>query len=300
MENYIGVVVKKLREKKNMKQKQLAENLCTIKQISRIELNISSPSVFLLTEISLKLGNDLLEYIPYSTDPNVYELKSEIDEIMCLFNRMRHIEAYQRISNSVLIKNTKCIYARQEIDWIIGALSNYVNINIEIDKTYYLNILRRKINFDSITEIFNHNLNPLEYRIVNSLIVLYLSENDYVTSQLLLNRAIYSYENNYNDIKDISYLRFIYNLSRLHFVQGNYSEARMTASKGIKRATELNTMSLLPDLYNIYGKSLYRLGNKQEGVKNIKNYINLSRIIEPSLNYEEVINNITRVYNIDL
>ena len=61
----LGTVIKKLREKNGLTQKQLAEGICSPRHLSRIEQNISEMNIYFLCEFSFRLGENLLEYLPY-------------------------------------------------------------------------------------------------------------------------------------------------------------------------------------------------------------------------------------------
>ncbi|HEL0621266.1 TPA: helix-turn-helix transcriptional regulator, partial [Streptococcus equi subsp. zooepidemicus] len=61
--NGIGFVIKKLRIQKGLTQKNIYHNLCSRKQLSRIENNISYPSIYLLYNICQKLDVSMDEVI---------------------------------------------------------------------------------------------------------------------------------------------------------------------------------------------------------------------------------------------
>lgn len=300
MKNYMGSVIKKLREINELTQKELSEGICTIRQLSRIELNLSSPSFFILKEISYRLGNDLFEYIPYSTDENVFEIKNEIEIIEKKFNSQQYKEALNLILQSEVLNSTKCTYSKQETAWLIGALNNYIEVPYEINKDYYINLLKCSLDFNEIDEVFDVFLKPPEYRIINSLIVLYLTDEDYEVGERLLINAIKSFEKNHTSINDTSYIKFLYNLSRLYFQTNRFEEAKEVSSKGVIHSKNNSSFTHLAGLCNIYGRSLYELGFEDEGKEYIKNYIHLSRFVNPDYNYEDVISKLNKDYNLEL
>jgi len=90
VKNYIGTIIKKIRTNQSITQKQLSKDICTDRQLSRIENNESCPSAYILQELSYRLNNNLSEYIKYSDCPSGYEVKNEIDHLMSLFNQLKH------------------------------------------------------------------------------------------------------------------------------------------------------------------------------------------------------------------
>ena len=64
MMNYehFGAFLQDLRTQHNLSREKLAENICTSKQIYRIEKGLSEPSLFLLIQLSIKFNMDLNEY----------------------------------------------------------------------------------------------------------------------------------------------------------------------------------------------------------------------------------------------
>jgi DNA-binding XRE family transcriptional regulator len=59
---HFGVLLKEIRIKYNMSREKLAQNICTAKQIYRIEKGESEPSIYLLHQLSIKFNLDLNEY----------------------------------------------------------------------------------------------------------------------------------------------------------------------------------------------------------------------------------------------
>ncbi|WFR57036.1 helix-turn-helix transcriptional regulator [Anaerocolumna sp. AGMB13025] len=59
---HFGNLLQELRVKYNMSREKLAQNICTPKQIYRIEKGYSEPSIYLLHQLSIKFNLDLNEY----------------------------------------------------------------------------------------------------------------------------------------------------------------------------------------------------------------------------------------------
>ena len=296
MDNYIGTIIKNLRQSKGITQKELAFRLCSIRQLSRIEMNLSSPTSLYISEISSRLGNELLDYLPYTDDANAYHVKNELDQVMSLFHKQQYEAVLEMLENSPDLGQVTSKYAKKEIAWLYGAISNYLEVPMNIDENYYIDLLVSEYEFDKLNDVFDIPLKPADYRIINSLIVLYLKDSNDELAELLLIRAIENIESTHSVIREISYLRFIYNISRLYLNSSKFKLAMYYSKKGIDYCFSNGVLSYLGDLSNIHGRSLYELGEKNKFEKYINTYITLSRISDPDIDYENAIKQIREKY----
>lgn len=298
MNNYFGTVIKKLRKSKSLTQHHLSKGICSVRQLSRIELNNSTPSALLISEFHFKLGNELYDYLPYSDDPNAFEIKNEMDKILNLFNMDHHHEAFMLLEKSKFLKNTVSPYAIKEIAWIKGALSNYIDTGLKVTEDYYKQILMADYKLKNINEIFDLSIKPLDYRILNSLNVLYLEKKDFIAAEDLMKKCINNYEKMKSTTLDTVYLRFVYNLSRLYLQQEKYEEAIALSQKGIDYCIKNSILANLPDLSNILGRALHKSNNPKEGNIYLNTYINLRRIINPDFDYQSTIDTLKETYKV--
>jgi len=298
---YIGTAISKLRKHKRMTQDQLADGICAVRQLFRIEHNQNSPSAYILSELSYRLGNELFDYIPYSTVEEVYELKQLIDELMRLFNQHNHQAVYEMIKSNPILINTKCDHARMELMWLRGSLSHYLKVDVEVNEAYHIDTLRIKYDINNVFDVFNYNVKPLDFRVLNSLVVYYLSKkNDYNLAEQLLLECISSFEKNHNKITDSSYPRFVYNLSRLYLNLNKLEESLVYSKKGIDHLLSNGTIAFLPALYNLHGRALYQNGQEEEGRECLLNYVNMRKLYNPNLKYEIVIRTLNEKYELGL
>lgn len=301
MEFYLGTAISKIRKNKGLTQGQLAEGICTVRQLFRIEHNQSSPSAFILSELSNRLGNELYDFIPYSTVEEVYELKLKIEELMRLFNLHDHQAVYDMMNTDEMLISTKCTHALMELKWLRGSLSHYIDVDVVVDEKYHLDTLRIMYDITEVEDIFNYNLKPWDYRILNSLIVYYLSQkNNYALAEELLIKSIENFEDSHSKITDSSYPRFIYNLARLYLHSDNLDKSIFYSKKGIDHLLANSSIAFLPPMYNLYGRALYKQGYKEEGRECILNYINMRKLYNPNVKYESVIRILNERYELGL
>lgn len=299
MENYVGTIIKNIRQSKGVTQKELANNLCSVRQLSRIEMNLSSPTAYLISEISSRLGNDLLDYLPYTDDPNAYHVKHELDRAMVLFNKDKHNAALEMLENSPDLNQVISRYAKLEIAWLYGALSNYIEVPMKVDEDYYIDLLLSSYQLDNLDDIFKMPLRAIDYRILNSLVVIHLVDGNFDYAELMMIKAIENIETTQTNTKDASYLRFIYNLSRLYFNSKRFQMALHYSKKGLDYCINNGVLFYLTDLSNIHGRALFELGDKEKYTKYLDTFITLSRITEPDFDRERVINTLKKKYDME-
>ncbi|MCH4891123.1 helix-turn-helix transcriptional regulator [Acidaminobacter sp. JC074] len=298
MNDYFGNVIKELRTLKNITQTQLSEGICTVKHLSRIENNLANPTLLLLSEFSKRLGNELFDYIPYISEPNAYQLKREIQTANDLFSKQKHDETLDLLLNSEILNNTDCTIVNQESAWLMGALSNYVEVPITISIEYYEYILRKTREFGTIYELFDFPLSPLELRIMNSIIVLYLKDSNFEVAETLLVKSINNYERHNTHLTDDVYSRFLYNLSRLYLELNFYPKSVSVSKKGIDHCLKLNKTAYLADLCNIYGRASYKADDIEEGKKYLRISIELYKLVNAHNDYEKMYKTLKERYDL--
>lgn len=299
MENYVGTIIKNIRQSKGVTQKELAYNLCSVRQLSRIEMNLSSPTSYLISEISSRLGNELLAYLPYTDDPNAYHVKHELDRAMVLFNNDKHHGALEMLENSPDLNQVISRYAKQEIAWLYGALSNYIEVPMKVDEKYYIDLLLNSYQLETLDDIFKVPLRAIDFRILNSLVVIHLVDGNFDYAEFMMVKAIENIEMTQTNIKDASYLRFIYNLSRLYLNSKRFQMALHYSKKGLDYCTHNGVLFYLSDLSNIHGRALYELGDKENYTKYLDTFIILSRITEPDFDNENIIMRLKEKYDMN-
>lgn len=294
--NYLGYIIKDLRISKGMTQRELAQDICSVKQLSRIEANTSSPSAIIFSQFSSRLGNSLNDYIPYSDCINGYLLKTEIDELMVLYYNWDYDLIKSKLSTSTIIQETISEYGLKEIEWLRCAMDINQSKNRTIDINYFKDILNIEGDFESIFDRFIH---PIEFKFLNALSCLYNFHLDYENSITILIKSIQNIEKYYLNITDTYYIRLLQNLSKTYFELEDYELSIEVAEKGISHCLETNNISLLGCLYLTSGEAYHAINNSEKGNIYLNNYVSLRNINKPNtiLNYESIIEDLNKRYN---
>ena len=297
---FFGKVIKELRFLKKLTQEQLADGLCSVKQLSRIENNSSQPTLYLIKEFSFRLGEDLMEYMYYCDLDNPVRWKILIDSLEEKMNFMEYLDVYETASKAYLELPKPHPILEQALLWYKGASAFYLKDLHFADMQYFENILSLTLKFNELKDVFSHPLKPFEIRTINSIVYLHLVTENFSEAEEVMLKVIEIYESNYFIIKDSSYLKLLYNLGRLNLRQERYEEALKIVNRGIKHCLKTNTLFYLDDLCNIKGRCLYLTGEEEEGRKFLSSFIILSELYRSPEDFESIKNELIIKYKLHI
>jgi transcriptional regulator with XRE-family HTH domain len=281
-QNNIGLIIKELRLKKKITQETLASGICSTSQLYRIEKGKHFPSIFLLQQISEKLGEDITKYIMFSNCKNpVYfsiffdrlehlRLKRKYKKILSLISEVEDTTEYNYDINLPSIK--------QLLGWYKGvSKSNMKNCNISVD--YYINLLKLTTSFCDIDELFNGILSINEIKIIHSIVATYCRSGEYSIAKNILISLIRNIRSFNNDLEISLMPEIYYNLSKLLYIEKDYKNAIRYANSGIKVCINNDFSRVLADLFYVLGQCYERLGEMANSFKNFSKFICLYDIL---------------------
>ncbi|WFR57009.1 helix-turn-helix transcriptional regulator [Anaerocolumna sp. AGMB13025] len=293
---HFGNLLQELRLKYNMSRETLAENICTAKQIYRIEKGESEPSISLLHQLSFKFNLDLSEYYKMYFTTNTITGFEGVKSInaaleardMPLLKSM--IETYEILEDFKKGENLQHIYyckalctALLDTDYTLSLEYCYEGIKIEcpgfsIDKiteNMYSNVGITLIScisnnyfaldqFDIGLKVLAGLLSVLETYAINSIYPLFnsLQFTQKIYQGLLYNMGFYLYEH------------------------GEYKDAIINVEKGITFSLKENNFRYLPGLLFMKFKLLYHDEKYDEALEYYKQALSLYKIT----NNESVLN----------
>ena len=295
----LGTVIKKLREKNGLTQKQLAEGICSPRHLSRIEQNISEMNIYFLCEFSFRLGENLLEYFPYIGLENPFHWKKIIDELETWYFQEQYAKIQEKAKDLMGQCPNNHVAIKQRIYWYFKMSACYCQTANAYSTQDFLDLLRLTMPFQKTEELWKTNLKPFEVRILNSVIFTYLQSEDYDTAEEWMLKAIEMFERLHFEVKDISYINIFYNLSRLYFLQKKYKEAFIIAERGISLCKHNNVLFGIESLFNIKGKALYYLEEKEKALLYFNGCLQLNSILyDDDLKHLSINSNLNKNYQI--
>ena len=141
---HFGILLQELRTKYNMSRDKLAQNICTPKQIYRIEKGVSEPSIYILHQLSIKFNLDLNEYYKMHFTINtivglegINSINSAIEQenillIKAMVNKYEKLEDFKKGENLQHIYHSKALCsAILDNDYITSLDYCYKGIKIE-------------------------------------------------------------------------------------------------------------------------------------------------------------------------
>ncbi|CAH2213404.1 helix-turn-helix domain-containing protein [Tepidibacter aestuarii] len=201
----IGQIIKELREKQNMTKTQLADGICSISYITRIEKGERCPTSVILRQITNKLGispEHLFRAIESSTSLHVKEL---LDQIFLYIERHDFKNIYELIKSKKeelhvtsihdlqIIKGLECFsysILNQNYQWGINEVKNilkltYANKSTPTDMEFALmsmhgvlllfsNQKKEAYNYLISIKKYIHNINLLHTRFILPRFYVYL------------------------------------------------------------------------------------------------------------------------------
>lgn len=255
-EIHIGDAVKSLRKMAGLSQAELARDICTQAQISKIETNNESPSAITLYRIAKKLGVDMNYFFDVVDTPRL----DYIQEVKQLIEQLKKNRDYQGLKDVVETELQNPLFQskenRQYLLWHQAICFHYLRDESEkaIDHLY-----------QALHLTYAHNksfYNETEIEILNSLAIILKDMERYEESEKIFRKCLnmFYYTSNY----DITIrIRLIYGLAKLLTDIGKYMESKVLCQEGIDLCKKYEVLYLFGELQYQYGSNCARLGEKE-------------------------------------
>ena len=264
---HFGNLLQELRIKYHMSREKLAQNICTPKQIYRIEKGDSEPSIYLLHQLSIKFNLDLNEYYKMHFTCNtlvglegIKSINSAIEsKDMPLLNSL--IKKYEKLDDFKKGENLQHIYygkalcfALLDNDYKTSLTYCYKGIQIECPE----------FNIDKVSETMYSNVG---ISLLNCMSLNYFAMNEYdngmkVLTGLLVVLETFVIDSPYPLFKTSlfskkAYQLVLYNIGVNLFDHGEIKQAQIYINKGIAYSLKEYNLRHLPNLIFMKFKILY-------------------------------------------
>lgn len=292
---HFGELLKEIRNSRGLTQEQLAENICSVRQLSRIESGENEPSIYILHNISKRLNIDLQEfYRIYFTSGSFesYNLKLKLGELVAskdnhslrkFINEIENMSVFQEGENLQYVLYGKAIcsshidnnYELSNEYCIMGISIEYPNFNIyKMKSISYSNIGLTMINL--MASNFNKmGKKELSFKILG--ILLNILEDFILNTPFPMYRSL--------DLEKRLYQSTSCNLSILNMNSKDYKKSLDYVNKGIDFSIKENHMRFLPELLAQKSRLLLEMGLREKAYEVYNNCLNLYKICR---NKEEI------------
>lgn len=294
---YFGILLRELRESRNLTREQLSDNICSPKQIYRIEKGEYEPSLYLLNQLSIKLNMDLNEYFKMyfsnqsiSGFEGIKQLNNAVEQgnlnlIQSLVQKYEKLDEFKRGENleHVLYGKALCS-ALIDKDYTSSLMYCMKGIHVE----------NPKFTIDCISKSIYSNVG---LSIINCIGLNYLAMNERLTGLKVFFDLLYVIENYILDspfpmyqgtqFSKKIYENTLYNLS-LHLLKsGDDKQALHYVDKGIDFAVKEYNLRFLPELQYMKFKLLYNAQKYEEAKEYHQRIISLYKITNQKAKLKE-------------
>jgi len=252
---HFGILLQELRKKYNMSRDKLAQNICTPKQIYRIEKGISEPSIHILHQLSIKFNLDLNEYYKMHFTSNTIVGLEGINNINSAIEKgdfvllKSIVKKYERLTDFKNGVNLQHIYYSKALcsalldnDYITSLKYSYKGIKVESP------------DFD-INKVSQNMYSNVGITLLNCISQNLFSMDEYNDGMKVLSGLLQVLE---------IYQGILYNMSCRLFENGDIINAQIYVDKGIAYSLKEYNMRHLPGLLYMKFRILYSGQNYKE------------------------------------
>ncbi len=295
---HFGMLLRELRESRNITREQLAQNICTPKQIYRIEKGEYEPSLYLLNQLSIKFNMDLNEYFKmYFSSKSIVAFDGikninkavENNDVKTLKKMIEKYENYKDFKQGenlqhILYGKALCTalidnnYAKSLEYCYNGILVENPSFTIEtITQSTYSNVGLSLLNCMSRNYMAMNKLN-VGIKILTDLL--------YVVEYYIFESPYPMYQT--SEFSKKFYQNTLYNLS-VHLLKSNdLKNALNYVNKGIEFSLKEYNLRFLPELLLMKTRLLYLLENYNESKDFYNQAKNLLLITKQETKLKEV------------
>ena len=264
---HFGILLRELRESRNLTREQLANNICTPKQIYRIEKGECDPSLYVLNQLSVKFNMDLNEYFKMHFNnqsiigfEGIKQINTAVEHnnfkiLKNLVQKYEVLEEFKQGENFEYILYGKALCATLlEKDYISSL--NYCILGVQIENPEF-----------SIETIKKSIYSNVGLSLINCIGLNYLSMNQQKIGLKILYDLLYVIENfilkspysvyQINHFSNKIYENTLYNISLYLLNDGDVKKALHYVNRGITFSMKEYSLRFLPEFLYIKFKLLY-------------------------------------------
>ncbi|WP_252313970.1 helix-turn-helix domain-containing protein [Sinobaca sp. H24] len=281
MSDNIGSKLKDLREYYNITQTELSENICSQRNVSKIELGQTIPTVDILNKLAIRLGVDITYFLNENEAPRfnyIEETKKNIEELVSLTKYNEALEIVKHELKNPLFRKP----AHKKFLLWKRAICHF---HLTDEKEEALELIHVAMDIETnsrktitVTDIELH----ITLGIMNSEL------KNYEESKLYYEKAHKMCEKFPKIDTNIQLIKVYYNSSLTSFKMRNYSHSIIMSNKGIAVCLKINSLFLLGELYYQQGLSYYYSNKVKSALIEMRQSMNVFKIKQQQAFYEFV------------
>ncbi len=271
---HFGEFLRELRLSRNMTREQLAQDICTPKQIYRIEKGVYEPSLYLINQLSIKFNMDLNEYFKmYFSNNTIVGLEG-----------VQTINAALESGNLPLLKSLVDKYEKleefkkggnlQHIYYGKALCSALLDNDYETSLDYCFKGIQIEYPEFSLNKIHKNTYSNVGIALLNCISQNYFAMNEFNNGMKVLFKLLHVLEtyiltSPYPMFQASQFSKKIYqvvlcNISAALLDNGEIKNSLLYVDKGIQFSVKENNLRFLPDLLLMKFRILYKEQNYEE------------------------------------
>lgn len=305
--SHFGELLKEIRKTNNITLEQLADGICSVRQLSRIERGENNPSLYILHNISIKLNIDLQEYyrIHFSSGSfEAYDYKSKLEQLLINLDLHGVRELVEKVENLVHFKNGE---NRQYIIYGKALCSANLDKDYELSNNLCIEGLLIEDPSFNINEFEDKIYSNIGLTMINLLAVNYNRMEQYEKSFKIFQSLFLVLENHIFNAPFSMYNSLVFekklyqstscNLSIMYSDKDQYEIASEYVSKGISFSIKENYMRFLPELLAQKSRLLYKMGHTEDSHIAYQDCLSLYRLCRGTEQVEKIETEIEEKFN---
>lgn len=302
---HFGELLQELRMKYHMSREKLAQNICTPKQIYRIEKGDSEPSIYLLHQLSIKFILDLNEYYKMHFTNNtlvglegIKSINAALDSgDMTLLKSL--VDKYEKLEEFKKGENLQHIYYGKAL------CSALVDNDYKTSLDYCFKGMQIEYPGFSLDKMHRNTYSNVGITLLNCISQNYFAMNQYnngmkVLFELLNILETYVLTPPYPMFQASQFSKKIYqavlcNISASLLDNGEIENALSYVEKGIQFSIKENNLRFLPDLMLMKLKILYH----KKKYKDAREYYNRTIYLYKIINKDNKISELENLSKLD-
>ena len=287
---HFGNLLKYIRTSNNLTIEALASDICSNRQLHRIESGECEPSLYIINKLSIKLNMDLQEYYKIHYSMGSLKANSYSDKIDTLIINKDYKSLRELIGNIESLdefKSDECLqmvlYSKalccSILDKDYQSTIEYCYEGLKVDvPDFDVNDINDKIFSNTGLTLLNllstsySNINDadMELKIAESLF--YILENRILNSPIPMYRSLEFPKKLYQAVSN--------NLGTIYRIKEQHTKALEFYNKGINLAIKENNMRFLPELTRNKARSLYKIGKIKDSYENYEISLSLFKLLK--------------------
>lgn len=287
---HFGELLKDIRTSNNMTLEQLADGICSVRQLSRIENGENNPSLFLIHSFSLKLNVNLQEYYRFyftSGSFAAHNLKTKIEKLISesnlselrnFINSVENLPEFQSGENKQYILYSKAL-CTAHIDKDNDSSIRYCEEGLKI--------INPDFNINNIKDQF---YSGVSLTMINLIATNYIRLEQHEKSLPIMEDMFSILERHFfqvpfimyrsTDFEKKLYQTTTFNLSMISMNLKQFNKALEYVDKGINFSKKHSYMRFLPELLARKSRLLLEMNKRNEAKELFKDTLSFYRLLK--------------------